>query len=104
MSDNDLIRRGDVLSAFETEFNGKGEECYWFGGCREEVVEVVKTVPAVPHEMSAREYEKAFQRITYEDVETYRVWWEAIHDEDWGRAVAIVEKWAREHPEERSEE
>lgn len=96
MSDNDLIKRGEVKT-FRRSFVWCG---YLVSGV---TIEDIDCVPAVPTEMTAMEYEKAFQRITYEDVETYRAWLEAIHDEDWGRAVAIVEAWAKEHPEERSE-
>ena len=71
---------------------------HWFQLGFGVALDAVVKADAVPQEMSAREYEEAFHRIAYEDVETYRVWWEAIHDEDWGRAVAIVEEWAKEHP------
>ena len=106
MSDNDLIYRGDVREKIECAIEvlidlGLAWEIYsplW------DAITAIGDVPTAPHEMTAREYEEAFQRITYEDVEAYRAWREAIHDEDWGRAVAIVEKWAKEHPEERSEE
>jgi hypothetical protein len=102
MSDKDLISREKLLHTLEgwLKLNARvvpteiGKAVYM----------MIEDYPAVPQEMSAVEYEEAFQRITYEDVETYRAWLEAIHDEDWGRAVAIVEKWAKEHPEERSEE
>lgn len=96
MSDNDLVMRGVI----KERMIARG----WKHPDSTVTEFVEDDIPAVPQEMSAREYEKAFQRITYEDVETYRAWWEAIHDEDWERAVAIVEKWAREHPEERSEQ
>lgn len=94
MSRNDLILRGEVEDILFDAYDGTIDE-----GALAYLISELKKIPAVPQEMSAREYEEAFHRIAYEDVETYRVWWEAIHDEDWGRAVAIVEKWAKEHPE-----
>ena len=103
MSDNDLIRRGDVINVIcEMHVGGKDAIEHalpnTYAEDLREIIYEVDDIPAVPQEMTAREYEEAFHRISCEDVETYRVWWEAIHDEDWGRAVAIVEEWAKEHP------
>ncbi len=78
--------------------------------------EKLKRLSTVPQEMSAREYIKQQFRmcmtqsdgvkcegcplspsVTGEYCDTYEV----LHPD---QAVAIVEKWAQEHPEERSEE
>lgn len=79
------------------------------------VLYMLSTEPAVPHEMSAREYIRQQYRmcmtqsdgakcegcplspsVTGEYCDTYEV----LYPE---QAVSIVEKWAKEHPEERSE-
>lgn len=104
MSDNDMIRRGDV----------KAKKVY----CDERheyVVPVAKIdwlIPAVPQEMSAREFAKAFRRMCdsydvngHNSCEGCEVWRENICCLcDLPDIIPIVEKWAREHPEERSGE
>lgn len=65
----------------------------------------VDAIPAVPREMTAREYEKAIKTIVAShDLSTLKAWQIACEDKDWEKAVEIIEKWAREYPEERSEE
>lgn len=83
------------------------------------VVNAVKhcltVLPAVPQEMSAREYLKARERLCAERLSNYGCNGcpmlkhkgcdcETIEDNHPDEAIAIVEEWAREHPEERSEE
>lgn len=91
-----------------------GYDCY---NCWHE--EMQEDAPAVPHEMTAREFARDRNRMCLfhfsfcngctvlpERMECGEV----IHDcplwtlRDPDKAIAIVEKWAREHPEERSAE
>ena len=107
MGDNDLVRRGDV----------KAKKVY----CDERheyvvpVAEIDWLRPAIPQEMSARELYSAYMRICEEynhkgkpvrcdECPLY------IHCPRIGGALRmvvmcspIVEKWAKEHPERRSE-
>ena len=107
MGDNDLVRRGDV----------KAKKVY----CDERheyvvpVAEIDWLRPAIPQEMSARELFNAYQRICEEyshkgipircdECPLYSICPEI------GRAIrvmviwsTIIERWAREHPERRSE-
>ncbi len=111
MSNNDLIRREDVvflLDTFIAEFGkaliaelGDNEELM---SARElasivtdivvDILATVKAIPAAPQEMSAIEFLKNKSRMKTEmgfpgipDIEKMR------------DAVAFVEQWAREHPE-----
>jgi hypothetical protein len=65
---------------------------------------VVKAEP-VPHEMSAREYVDALERMFVEDHQVYDEWYDVMLADDGDvretrhKAVAFVEAWAREHPE-----
>ena len=76
------------------------------------VLYMLSTEPAVPQEMSAREFAKAFRRMCdsydvngHNSCEGCEVWRENICCLcDMPDIIPIVEKWAREHPEERSEE
>jgi hypothetical protein len=111
MSDNDLVFRGDVLM----------RKCKYYvydetGCCCEEFavpVEDINRIPAVPHEMSARELFNAYRRICEEyshkgipvrcdECPLYTVCPEI------GKALRvmviwshIIERWAQEHPEQR---
>lgn len=66
--------------------------------------ERLNALPAVPHEMTAREYEKALARAFSSADDAYGEWSDAIDEGNIDKAVAIIEKWAREHLEERSED
>ena len=106
MSDNDLIRRGDVRKLAE-----------WFETEDGEVLAVdmddVDDIPAVPQEMSAREYLNArwLMCLMYDNCKgcPFCESWEDFSEKpilcyshermDSDGAVAVVEKWAREHPE-----
>lgn len=95
MSDNDLIRRGVI----KERMIARG----WKHPDSTVTEFVEDDLPAVPREMSAREYEKAIVRAFHSDDDAYCEWADAIDEENIDKAVAIVEEWAREHPEERSE-
>lgn len=64
-----------------------------------------KRLPPVELPMNAVEYETALDRMedSVDGFEVKKLWNEAISLGYIEKAVAIVEKWAREHPEERSE-
>lgn len=125
MSDNDLIspnldeliRRRDAMEAVEAEENLIGAmDSLWDGSfkrTKRAAVRVIAGVPAVPREMTAREYVKARSRMC--DAQ-YELFGSDEHDmtaciecpledycegvkKDAEAEVAIVEKWAREHPE-----
>lgn len=105
MSDKDLVKRGDV----------KAKKVY----CDERheyvvpVAEIDWLRPAVPQEMSAMEYLKMRDRMAIELGELCsachcegKCWDCPYHAPDTedemkhpDRSVALVEKWAREHPE-----
>lgn len=110
MSKEDLVKRGDVLK----------EAVYLNVDTNEMVVFVqdIKKIPAVPQEMTAREFVRAGIRLCkahYDDEENpddfvpsckgcpLEDYCEGAKD-DVDEEIAVVEKWAREHPEERSED
>lgn len=96
MSDNDLIRRGDVLKVWtDGAINGRTYD---------EIRIALDKIPAVPQEMSAREYETARIRMyKFPDETPYIAWENAMARGAVDEAVAIVENWSREHPEAKEE-
>ena len=118
MSDNDLISRmalyektaeweAQALHMVELHLHDddKSEWRKWSTVLTERTAfkQDVADAPAVPHEMTAREYEKALDRAFHSDDDAYGEWADAIDEGNKDKAVAIIEKWAQEHPE-RSEE
>jgi hypothetical protein len=113
MGDNDLVRRGDVekmlCDAYDYDMIDEGELTY--------LISEANKIPAVPQEMSAVEYLKVRERMASKLGELCsachcegKCWDCPYHAPDTedemkypDRSVALVEKWAREHPEERSE-
>ena len=107
MSDKDLIWRGDVekflCDAYDDDMIDEGEFAY--------LTSEANKLPAVPREMTAREFAKAFRRMcdSYDvngrnNCEGCELWRENICCLcDLPDIIPIVEAWAREHPE-RSEE
>lgn len=99
MSDNDSVNRGEVRRAIAAYIHYNAvlvDE--WAANCIDDIVEAL---PVVPHEMTAREYLETEARMCKHyglpcafDVSGMTV------DE----AIEMVEKFAQEHPEERSEE
>lgn len=101
MSDNDLIRRGDAKGhpfangMYDREHADKkfisGHECY---------KEWLDTVPAVPQEMTAREFLEIEARMSryYGLPCMFDVYGVAFDEE-----INMVEEWAKKHPE-RSED
>ena len=109
MSDNDLIKRGDVLK----------EAVYLNVDTNEMVVFVqdIKKIPAVPQEMTARELFAARDRMCnsnyngghmtpacktcplWRDNNGYYMYCGTLMTMRPLDFLAIVEKWAREHPE-----
>lgn len=107
MSEKDLIRRGDVRKLADWLETEDGEIL---------VVDMddVDDIPAVPREMSAREYLAAEQRMCFDEnigkrncvncplsalINPARINcgdYSRVHPD---KAVAAVEKWAREHTE-----
>lgn len=100
MSDDDMVSRKDVLnmaylSVFvDNDGNEVDEPRY--------VIDAfdVERLPAAPQEMTAREYERTVQRMREIRPVELTDWIVAHTKGDWVKAVAIVEKWAREHPKE----
>jgi len=106
MSDNDLVKRGDVRKLADWLETEDGEIL---------VVDMddVDDILAAPHEMSAVEYLKVRERMASELAELCsechcegKCWSCSYHTPDTedemkhpDRSVALVEKWAREHPE-----
>ena len=124
MSDNDFIwpnlddfiRRGDAMDAVETEENLMGAmDSLWDGAFRRTkraAVRVIAGVPAVPHEMTAREFVEGFSRMCHtthqcdkcpffieaDKEKPVKSCWFWVRD-NCEKAVPIVEQWAIEHPE-----
>ena len=59
---------------------------------------MIHNIPAVPQEMSAREYERTLDRAFRSDDDAYGEWADAIDEGNKDKAVTIIEEWAREHP------
>lgn len=94
MSDEDLVKRGEI-KAFRRSF-------VWCGELVPGVtIEDIDCVPAAPHEMTAREYLETEARMCkyYGLPSAFDVSGLTVDE-----AISMVEKFAREHPEERSEE
>lgn len=108
MSDKDLIRRGDVYEAIYA-LHADGKEGIMnaprnsYGEDLRDVIDAIGDIPAVPQEMSAREYERAIDRAFYSADDAWGEWADAIDEGNKDKAVTIIEKWTREHPE-RSED
>ena len=107
MSDNDCIRRGDAEALIYDLLDGEPAKDKW-----SDVGMRIADIPAVPQEMSAREFVSAFQLMCYKEnidgCSACPLWQTTpkydcmLRENDPETIVAIVEKWAREHPEERS--
>jgi len=93
MSNNDCVSRERLLAKYDRQHEGPA------GKARK----LIENAPAVPQEMSAVEFMKVIEWLDYYDHEAYQryAWRKMQHD--YAGAVAIVEAWAKEHPE-RSEE
>lgn len=119
MSDNDLIRRGDVAGALMKAWGQaiRARDVGYKHGAKDafdagkEAAEAIRNIPAVPQEMSAREYIATLNRICgrhYVDcmrcpLETenngQRKPCSILQKENPEVSIAIVEQWAKEHPE-----
>lgn len=119
MSRNDLIRRGDAYEAIYA-LHADGVEGIVnaprnsYGEDLRDVLDAISDIPAVPHEMTAREYLMVRTRMCYKYEscegcplniinEKYNCLCFSVESQSQEEAVAIVEEWAREHPEKRSE-
>ena len=107
MSDNDLIRRGDTLKELEhTLFYDERDQ--------RTAVECVKSKPAVPHEMTAREFAELMLRNERWCIKTscpvckHRELCEKVAKNRTDKFtiptaanayVELIEQWAKEHPE-----
>lgn len=106
MSDNDLIRRGVI----KERMIARG----WKHPDSTVTEFVEDDLPAVPREMTAREFLVAYKRMCASFPETdcskcpiytpYKDCTDNPCDWDIDKILPAVEKWAREHPDERSEE
>lgn len=105
MSDNDCVSRAWLLAEYDRQHEGPA------GKARK----LIEDAPAAPQEMSAVEFFEEFQRMCHtvdgcsdcpimgmEKYEGFPCRYRAYQDAD--KTVAVVEAWAREHPEERSEQ
>lgn len=109
MRDNDLIRRGDVekilCDAYDDDMIDEGKLAY--------LISEANKLPAVPQEMSAREFVIAHHRMCQSKMECVEC--RICHDDREPRSCAVlmglnpddtvdvVEEWAREHPEEEND-
>lgn len=127
MSDNDLIKRGDVadrafrILKFLTELEREGRIRKVDFSILYHDIGAIAFSPTAPQEMSAKEYIRVHERMCdfyfgKEPADMLDIGW--CGDCPFGkngrngcwlkpgrneRSIAIVEKWAREHPEERSD-
>lgn len=92
MIDNDLIRRGDVLKDLFELLADSG----WYSRTRH----CINKVPAASHEMTAREYLVTEARMCnhYGLPSVFDVSGQTVDE-----AIEMVERFAREHPEEANE-
>ena len=81
-----------------------GEPRHWFQLGFSAGLDAVVSADAVPQEMSARELLLTEERMIREDADAYREYAPLAWNRKVDEAVAYAERWAREHPEERSEE
>ncbi len=108
MSDKDLVFRGDV-KAFKQSFiyDGGYPDVKLVSAV---TIEDIDSIQPVPHEMSAREFFEEYRRMCeytgrcaicpiMEIAEAPRTPCRYLAYAYPDKAVAIVEKWAREHPE-----
>lgn len=117
MSDNDLIRRGDALEAiYALHADGKkgimNAPRNSYGEDLRDVLAAIGDIPAVPHEMSAREFLHGFSRMcaTYPAYGNdtgckgcpleYDRTCDLMRSELADHYIDVVQKWLREHPEE----
>ena len=112
MSDNDLIRRGALVKYIKTYQCAKCSDIGLCGHCSVLIaLKLIEDAPAVPHEMSAVEFANEFRRMCdaylncMEDGDDCPLFTANICSlDELVNIVPVVEQWAREHPEERSEE
>lgn len=99
MSDNDLIKRGVAREILRDELDD-------IAAMDEASVDnIVDSIPsAVPQEMSARELLLTEARMIYADEYAYDEYSRLIWNLKLDDAAAYAERWAKEHPEERSEQ
>lgn len=107
MNNEDLVKRGDV-KAFRRVLFMAGKLVSFV------TIKDINCVPAVPREMTAREFVKAHHRMCQSGISCDECG--ITHDGEVPRScvvlmglnpddtVAIVEKWAQEHPEEANDE
>lgn len=101
---NDLIRRGDVERMICAGLNNRA-----YGYDAVCILSALREIPAAPQPMSAVEYARSFARMCrshtcgkcpFHESEKFSaascVKFEGEYPEE---AVAIVQKWAQEHPE-----
>jgi hypothetical protein len=98
MSDKVYVEQSAVLEALQAAINKQAEkpDALQFVS---DILNAPFVPPPVPQEMSAREYEKAIDRAFYSADDAWGEWADAIDEGNKDKAVAIIEKWAREHPE-----
>lgn len=110
MSDKDLIRRGEVEDILCNAYDGTIDE-----GALAYLISELKKIPAVPQEMSAREYLQTMRPICEDGRNcgkcplSYNNNGKGINCQDYAayypkEAVATVERWARERSQKNENE
>lgn len=95
MSDEDLIKRGEVKSV--------GVPATAMVPIEAVAIEDIDNVPPAPHELTAKELLLIEERL-FLDKDAYQDYLSLLWHMEIDEAVAYAQKWAEEHPEERSED
>lgn len=93
-TDGDLVSRSWLLAEYDRQHDGPA------GKARK----LIEDAPAAPREMTARKLLLIEDRMCQEDEAAYREYVYLMFNGTLDETVAYAQKWAEEHPEERSEE
>lgn len=96
MSDNDLIRRGDVLDIHIDNILFEYDEIYIE---LHKTIAAIENIPAVPQEMTARELLHIEYRMFQEDLDEWNVYDLYVLKGKGEEAIQFAEKWLKDHPE-----
>lgn len=81
------------------------EKSYYGEATLGELLEDIDNIIAAPLPMLAVEYARTLYEMSDADLDgAFTDWSVAYHNEDFEEAVAIVERWAKEHPKEANNE
>lgn len=101
MSDNDLIKYGDVRVKVESAIEVLNNLGLTWGIYSPlwDAIDAIRDIPAVPQEMSARELLLTENRMIIQDDYAFGDYSALVWQMKMDEAVAFARNWAREHPE-----